>query len=209
MDLRSRMVMVIPATIASMVLLAIMLFNVSAGFSYPSRAIAAAPSTTEDIDASNMLDSQQMPDQVLAETGCRVSASFPQSILQWCEWITHYADLRGLSPDLIAALIWQESGGDHLAYSKSGAVGLMQVMPSDGLAASFNCVNGPCFASRPSTVELQDPEFNIAFGTKYLAQQLSRTGDLRAALKAYGPMNVGYYYADKVLGIYETYRTQN
>jgi len=106
-------------------------------------------------------------------------------------------------------LIWQESGGDHLAYSKSGAVGLMQVMPSDGLAASFNCINGPCFASRPTIQELEDPEFNIAFGTKYLAQQVARHGDVRVALKAYGPMNVGFYYADKVLGIYETYRAQN
>lgn len=209
MDHRSRLFMIIPATLASMILLAILLFNVSAGFSYPSRAVAAAPQTWENNNTTNALESTNLSDPVQEETNCRVSTSYPQSILQWCEWITHYADLRGLSPDLIAALIWQESGGDHLAYSKSGAVGLMQVMPSDGLAASFNCVNGPCFASRPTTEELQDPEFNIAFGTKYLAQQLSRTGELRAALKAYGPMNVGYYYADKVLGIFETYRTQD
>lgn len=209
MEFRSRLVMIAPLTIASMVLLVVLLFNVSAGFSYPNLAIAAAPqSKSLDTSVDSIVSSDSMV-ITQAETNCRVSPKFPETILQWCDWITHYSELRGLSPDLIAALIWQESGGNHLAYSKSGAVGLMQVMPSDGIAATFTCVNGPCFASRPNTAELQDPEFNIAFGTKYLAQQVSRFGDLRTALKAYGPMNVGFYYADKVLGIYETYRSQD
>jgi soluble lytic murein transglycosylase-like protein len=119
--------------------------------------------------------------------------------------ITYFAEEQGLSPNLIAALIWQESGGNALAYSKSGAVGLMQVMPRDGLAANFQCINGPCFADRPSTNELQDPVFNVEYGTNLLAGLVSRLGNLRDALKAYGPENVGYYYADKVLGIYQTY----
>jgi len=136
---------------------------------------------------------------------CRVSSNYPAEILQWCELITAKADQTGLSPDLIAALIWQESGGNPLAYSKSGAVGLMQVMPRDGLAANFTCVNGPCFASRPTIEELQDPEYNVDYGTGMLAGLVKRTGSLREALKSYGPMDVGYYYADKVLGIYQKY----
>ena len=119
--------------------------------------------------------------------------------------ITAKAEQTGLAPDLIAALIWQESGGNPLAYSKSGAVGLMQVMPRDGLAANFTCTNGPCFASRPSIAELQDPEFNVDYGTGMLAGLVKHSGSLREALKAYGPMDVGYYYADKVLGIYQQY----
>lgn len=205
----SRLVIIVPLTIASMVLVGILLFNVSAGFSYPNLAIAAASEDGSLDTSADSIDSTASLAIPQTENSCKVSPKFPETILQWCDWITHYSQLRGLSPDLIAALIWQESGGNHLAYSKSGAVGLMQVMPSDGIAATFNCVNGPCFATRPTTAELQDPEFNIAFGTKYLAQQVSRFGDLRAALKAYGPMNVGFYYADKVLGIYETYRSQN
>jgi soluble lytic murein transglycosylase-like protein len=125
--------------------------------------------------------------------------------VQWCKLITAKAEQTGLDPDLIAALIWQESGGDPLAYSKSGAVGLMQVMPRDGLAANFTCANGPCFASRPSTEELQDPEYNLHYGTGMLAGLVKRLGSLREALKAYGPMDVGYYYADKVLAIYKQY----
>jgi soluble lytic murein transglycosylase-like protein len=136
---------------------------------------------------------------------CKVSEKYPESIRQWCDLITRYATQVDLSPDLIAALIWQESGGDPVAYSHSGAVGLMQVMPRDGLAASFMCANGPCFASRPTIAELQDAEFNVEYGTRMLAGLVQRFGSLREALKAYGPHDVGYYYADKVLAIYENY----
>ncbi len=136
---------------------------------------------------------------------CSVSDLFPGQVRRWCGLITPYAHKHGLAPDLVAALIWLESGGDEVAYSKSGAVGLMQVMPSDGLSASFMCINGPCFSDRPTTAQLQDPEFNIAYGTRMLAGLLRKNGDLREALKSYGPMNAGYSYADKVLGIFQRY----
>jgi soluble lytic murein transglycosylase-like protein len=95
----------------------------------------------------------------------------------------------------------QESAGKPDAYSKSGAVGLMQVMPRDGLASKFMCVNGPCFSDRPSMEELFDPEYNVAYGTRMLAELVQHYGDVRTALKAYGPKDVGFYYADLVLGI--------
>jgi len=137
---------------------------------------------------------------------CGVSASYPESIRQWCDVITHFASQAELSPDLVAAVMLQESGGEASAYSASGAVGLMQVMPRDGIAASFECINGPCFASRPTTEELLDPTYNVEYGTHMLAGLISRWGDLREALKAYGPMDMGYSYADRVLAIYERYR---
>jgi soluble lytic murein transglycosylase-like protein len=91
-----------------------------------------------------------------------------------------------------------ESGGDPEAYSASGAVGLMQVMPRDGLAASFECINGPCFASRPTIRELLEPGYNVEYGSQMLAGLIDRLGSPREALKAYGPMDVGYSYADRV-----------
>jgi len=137
---------------------------------------------------------------------CQVSPSFPEGILQWCEIITAQANEAELPPNLIAAVMLQESGGDASAYSGSGAVGLMQVMPRDGIAAAFECINGPCFARRPSIEELQDPGFNIEYGANMLAGLIARLGSPREALKAYGPMDMDYYYADKVLAIYEHYR---
>ena len=137
---------------------------------------------------------------------CRVSSAYPEEILQWCDIITAEAEGAGLSPNLVAAVMLQESGGDASAYSVSGAVGLLQVMPRDGIAADFECINGPCFASRPTIDELLQPGFNIEYGTSMLAGRIASWGDERDALKAYGPMDVGYSYADRVLAIYENYR---
>lgn len=136
---------------------------------------------------------------------CEINQSYPKKVFRWCDLISLYARDRNLPPDLVAALILQESGGDPKAYSGSGAVGLMQIMPRDGLAAAFMCVNGPCFHDRPPRKKLVDPEYNIKYGTRILARLLKKHGDIREALKAYGPMDVGYYYADRVLAIYDTY----
>jgi soluble lytic murein transglycosylase-like protein len=162
-------------------------------------AYAAAPASAE----SQAEDTTSV--SVPAEQ-CQVNLSYPESILQWCEVITRFANQAQLPPNLVAAVILQESGGDADAYSASGAVGLMQVMPCDGLAAEFKCLNGPCFASRPTIEELQDPAYNIEYGTKMLARLIARLGGTREALKAYGPMDLDYSYADRVLAIYERYR---
>ena len=137
--------------------------------------------------------------------GCPLSPTYPNAILQWCDKIAVNASLHGLDPNLVAAVMLQESGGQADAYSKSGAVGLMQVMPRDGIAADFMCPNGPCFANRPTMDELFDPTFNIEYGTQFLASLIHRHGSYREALKYYGPANVGYYYADIVMSIYESY----
>jgi hypothetical protein len=202
-------VLAIRGTFVGATLLSLFLFAVSAGAAYPplaDRPIADQPAGSDRLKEAVASSSDSTTIRDVPPSDCAVSASFPPSILQWCALITQYAQEHGLAPDLVAALIWQESGGDPLAYSRSGAVGLMQVMPSDGLAAGFMCANGPCFSSRPSTQELQDPEFNIAYGTRMLAGLLAKNGGLREALKAYGPMSVGYSYADKVMGIYQNYQ---
>jgi soluble lytic murein transglycosylase-like protein len=154
--------------------------------------------------AEVVLAAAVVPAPVVAE--CSVSSSYPESILQWCGLIEQYARRNGLDPNLVSAVMLQESGGQKDAYSKSGAVGLMQVMPRDGKATKFMCVNGPCFADRPSTQELFDPEYNIAYGTWMLSDLINRRGNIRDALKSYGPMDVGYYYADLVMNIMNTHR---
>lgn len=199
--------LVFSGTLFGSILLSFFLFAATAGAAIPGRPVDAAELARTHPE-SDIRSGQQPGEESIREESsgqsesCQLSQRFPPSILQWCELITRYAEKRGLSPDLVAALIWQESGGDPQAYSRSGAVGLMQVMPSDGLAAGFVCANGPCFSSRPATSELQDPEFNIAYGTRMLAGLLKRNGSLREALKSYGPMDVGYTYADKVLSIF-------
>jgi Soluble lytic murein transglycosylase and related regulatory proteins (some contain LysM/invasin domains) len=136
---------------------------------------------------------------VVAQSASACSLSLPTSISTWCIPIQEAAQNYGVSPQLISAVMLQESGGQADAISSSGAVGLLQVMPSDGIAASFQCGSGPCFASRPTTQQLLDPAFNIDYGVRMLASLTQKYGSEREALKAYGPYDVGYYYADKVL----------
>ncbi len=135
---------------------------------------------------------------------CAISDRYPSSVMQWCDLIEQYSTENGLDPKLVSAVILKESNGQPDAYSKSGAVGLMQVMPRDGLAARFICLNGPCFSDRPSMKELFDPEYNVAYGTRMLASLIRSTGNLREALKAYGPKDVGYQYADQVLSTFNS-----
>lgn len=141
-----------------------------------------------------------------SSSNCTIAASYPAAVRQWCSLIDNYAQPQNLDPNLIAAVILEESGGNAQAYSSSGAVGLMQIMPRDGLAAGFSCGSSPCFSSRPSMNELYDPEFNISYGARLLGSLYRKYGDVREALLAYGPSKVGYYYADIVLGIYMRYK---
>lgn len=136
---------------------------------------------------------------------CAISQNYPDSIHQWCSIIMKEAKKFGLDPNFLAAVMLQESGGNPNAYSSSGAVGLMQIMPNDGIAEKFMCINGPCFTNRPSMQELYDPQFNVAFGAGMLFNLYGKYGDWRDALKAYGPMDIGYEYADIVMNIYQNY----
>ncbi len=176
-------------------------FDLARGETKSAGGAASAPAAAADAPAAEAAapqDSQPSGD-------CQVSEQFPSEIRRWCDQITANAATYGLAPNLVAAVIWFESGGNPTAYSRSGATGLMQVMPRDGLAANFQCANGPCFASRPSRAELEDPDFNIEYGTRMLANLFDRTQSWREALHAYGPMDVGYSYADRVLALYASY----
>ena len=201
---------VLPGMICCSLLVAFVGYSVSAHASIPGEADKASP---KKIEANNS-------DQITAKAGkstatnkkdqskkgCQVSQKFPESIRQWCGPITKYAKQNNLDPDLVAALIWQESGGAPEAFSQSGAVGLMQIMPRDGIAASFQCINGPCFGNRPTITELKDPQFNVKYGTSMLKGLVSKHGDLREALRCYGPMDVGYSYADRVMNLFMEYK---
>jgi soluble lytic murein transglycosylase-like protein len=134
-----------------------------------------------------------------------LSAQFPQEIQQWKPLIEKNALIYNLDPNLIGALILQESGGQPTIMSSSGAVGLMQIMPRDGIASQFMCINGPCFSQRPTIAELSDPEFNLRFGSLMLSGLINKTGSVRETLKSYGPADFGYNYADIVLALKARY----
>ncbi len=177
--------------------------RVAAPFSIVSAS--SSENTPTHSAQSNMVETVSESDSV-PDTNCPIANSYPQEIHAWCDFIQSASLKHQLDANLIAAVILQESGGQADAYSSSGAVGLMQVMPRDGIAANFQCVNGPCFSSRPSMNELFEPVFNIEFGSRMLINLFNRHGNWRDALKAYGPMDIGYHYADLVMSIYQNYQ---
>ncbi len=91
----------------------------------------------------------------------------------------HAADDSGLPPELLLAVVMEESGGDPRAESPKGARGLMQLMPAT--------------AEELGVADPAHPGQNLQGGARYLARLLDKyDGDLDLALAAYnaGPGNV-------------------
>ncbi|MEO8585142.1 MAG: lytic transglycosylase domain-containing protein [Acidobacteriota bacterium] len=100
--------------------------------------------------------------------------------------IAEAAGAAGVPASLLFGLIRQESVFTEDAKSRTGALGLMQVMPATGRSL-FRMENGK---GRP---DLADPEANLRLGARYLRQLLDAfPGDTAAALAAYnaGPGRV-------------------
>ncbi len=125
-----------------------------------------------------------------------------ESILVYCNEIIDTSRRYNLEPELVASIILMESGGDSNAISQSGAVGLMQIMSSDGLSEQLY---GDYFSERPTTSELLNPVYNIEWGVSHLAGLVDLYGNIRDALLHYGPIDVGYEgYADKIISLFNT-----
>lgn len=112
------------------------------------------------------------------------------------------AERHGVDGLLIAAIVEAESSFDPCAISHRGAIGLMQVMPSNAGSLQLD--------------QLTEPESNIELGTRYLRHLLELyEGNLELTLAAYnaGPGNVRRFgglppfretqrYVEKVLAYY-------
>jgi soluble lytic murein transglycosylase len=114
--------------------------------------------------------------------------------IQYSEVLQAKAASEGLDPALVAALVCQESTFDAGAISRTGARGLMQVMPPTGrtLARALRV--------RYSAGALHDPNVSLTFGTHYLRTLIDHFGGrVERALAAYnaGPERVEAWTADK------------
>jgi soluble lytic murein transglycosylase len=105
--------------------------------------------------------------------------------------IQGHAKHYNLDPALLAAVIYQESKFRADARSPSGAIGLMQLLPStaQGIADHTG-------GTRYRESDLYDPEINVRYGAWYLRHLMDKYGSERLALAAY---NAGQENVDKWL----------
>ncbi|WP_419956668.1 lytic transglycosylase domain-containing protein [Novosphingobium rhizovicinum] len=92
--------------------------------------------------------------------------------------VAELAQKYDISPNLLEAVVWQESRWNQAAVSPVGARGLAQLMPG---------------TARELGVDPRDPMANLEGGARYLRKQLDTFGgDIEKALAAYnaGPMRV-------------------
>lgn len=97
---------------------------------------------------------------------------------QWQARVAQLAAKYDISPNLLEAVVWQESRWRTGAISPAGARGLAQLMPG---------------TARQMGVNPDDPHANLEGGARYLRMQLDAFGgDIEKALAAYnaGPGRV-------------------
>jgi soluble lytic murein transglycosylase len=107
--------------------------------------------------------------------------------LRYEQIVTGHAKNYDLDPQLVAAVIYQESKFDADAVSSSGAVGLMQLLPETAQGIADRTGGHGWHES-----DLVDPELNVRYGSWYLRHLLDKYGDEELALAAYnaGQSNV-------------------
>jgi soluble lytic murein transglycosylase len=112
--------------------------------------------------------------------------------LRYEQIVVGHAENYRLEPQLLAAVIYQESKFDADAVSRSGAVGLMQLLPATAQGIADR-TGGKGWHER----DLLDPELNVRYGSWYLRHLLDRYGEEELALAAYnaGQTNVDRWLA--------------
>jgi len=99
----------------------------------------------------------------------------------WRDEVVKYAPPAGVPPDLLQALMREESALDPAVVSSAGAVGLTQLMVRTA-GQTARRLSLPA----PSAHDLTDPRLNIRLGASYLGDLLKRFGgSAPLALAAY------------------------
>ena len=148
---------------------------------------AGAPENFMEVPAESVLRVETVADAPLSLPASVVLSPLPASTAQptkteLAEMLSHAGAQHNIDADLLASLVHAESGGHAQAVSRTGARGLMQLMP--GTAAALGVADA--FV----------PAQNVEGGTRYLDQLLTRYHDnIALALAAYnaGPGAVDRY----------------
>ena len=139
------------------------------GFLLPPLAVLCIGVLLMLVSLSTTMDPVSAKNQV-NESNLTISPIFTPEVQFWAGRIQSWASSAGLDPNLAATVMQIESCGDPLALSRSGAMGLFQVMPYH-----FTSSDNP-----------YAPETNARRGLDYLKRSLEAAqGDPRLALAGY------------------------
>jgi soluble lytic murein transglycosylase len=108
----------------------------------------------------------------------------PGSVVPFEDIVNKYAQIYGVDPKFVKAIIWQESKGGKYQVSRAGAVGLMQIMPNTWTGLSKE------LGLRGNIEDRSDPEQNIMVGTYYISKLFKKFGG------DYGLVAAGYNGGD-------------
>ena len=115
-------------------------------------------------------------------------------------YINALCDEYGVDYDMVKAVIQTESDWNHKAVSTSGAIGLMQVLPSTAMSEF-----------QTPKEDLFDPYVNVTVGIKYLSKLDEHFDDLESTLTAYshGPTVTKKYSNNYISNNFYVKRVQN
>jgi len=138
------------------------------GFLIPPLAVLLVSLALAALAMSQPASASPHPTAALPAHG--LAPFFRPEVLHWRDAILRWAAAAQVDPNLAAVVMQIESCGDPRARSRSGAMGLFQVMPFH-----FAAADNP-----------YDPDTNALRGLSYLARSLqAASGDARLALAGY------------------------
>jgi soluble lytic murein transglycosylase len=124
--------------------------------------------------------------------------------LWWLAWPRAWPELVGaapavgVEPELVWAIMREESSFRPRVHSSAGAIGLMQLMPD-----TASLVAGRADHDDPEPRDLERPDVNIALGSRYLGELRERMdGRTSAMIASYnaGPRAVARWLEEAPLG---------
>lgn len=129
-------------------------------------------------------ETPEAPVPGLAVPEMQATYTIPEALaptVPWLQHITEAAQAYGVDAHLLQAVMKVESNFDPYVVSRSGAVGLMQIMPLTAMSAM-----GLRGTPQSLKQQLQDPAINVHAGALYLRSLMDTfTHRLDLALAAY------------------------
>ena len=164
---------------------------------YLTPTSAGAEANYLDVAASSVVSIETVPDPppptvAPATLAAKVVAAVEPTVTELREMLSHAGSAHNIDADLLASVVHAESGGHAHAISRTGAQGLMQLMP--GTAAAVGVKDAFVAAE------------NVEGGTRYLDAMLTRYhNNIALALAAY---NAGPGAVDRFHGVPPFYETR-